>query len=163
VLAFFSLVPLILLANWLVVLAATAIALKVGRRNPTASRWILAFVLVPSILWWIVFHSFAGVTKEMAFDMEWSYGGPSRGYTARQHIVLRFKSHPNHFVGIFSEDLGGYLETLPSRDVTVVFDVTTDFGRTRGFHQTQVGDRRSWSHLGGYAGSRGDSDPSPWP
>ena len=162
-LAFFSLVPLIVLANGLVVLVATAIAVRVGRRNRAASKRILAVVLVPSLIWWIAFISFAGVTREMGFDMEWSYGGPSQGHSSRQHVVLRFKSHPNHYVGIFSADLGGYLETLPSRDVRVVFEVTTDFGRTRGFHETQVGDRRSWIHLGGYAGVSGSSDPSPWP
>ena len=162
-LAFFSLVPLLVLANGLVVLVATAIVVKVRRRNRAASKLILGVVLIPSLAWWIAFVSFTGVTREMAFDMDWSYGGSAQGYPAGQHIVLRFKSHPNHYVGIFSEDLGGYLETLPSRDVRVVFEVTTDFGRTRGFHEIQVGDKRSWSQLSGYAGVRGCSDPSPWP
>ena len=160
---FFNLVTLIVLANGLVVLMAIAIAVRVGRRNRAASKWILAVVMVSSLIWWIAFCSFTGVTREMAFDMEWSYGGPSQGHSSRQHVVLRFKSHPNHYVGIFSEDLGGYLETLPSRDVRVVFEVTTDFGRMRGFHETQIGGKQSWTQLGGYAGVSGSSDPSPWP
>lgn len=162
-LAYFSLVPLILIANLLVGLVAAAIAGGIARRNRTASRWILTVVLVLSLGWWLAFSLFTGVTREMAFDMEWSYGLPDRGYIARHHIVLRFKSHPDHFVGMFSDDLGAYLETLPSRDVRVVFEVTTDFGRTRGFHQTQIGDRRSWSHVGGYAGSKAGATSSPWP
>lgn len=33
-----------------------------------------------------------------------------------------------------------YLESLPSREVEAVFEVTLDFGRTRGFRLVRVGD-----------------------
>lgn len=95
--------------------------------------------------------------------MEWSFGDPDNGHPGADHIVLRFRSHPNHSVGFFSKDLGKYLETLPSRDVRVVFEVTLDCGRTRGFREVRIGVLRSWDTVGGYAAVRGNSEPSPWP
>ncbi len=164
VLAYVNVMPYLVIVNLIAVAAVLFIVAKV--RNPyrrTAKAIAMAFVVV-SITWWISVPLFTGVKRDMAFDMVWSYGENSEGHPDPEHIVLSYKSQPNHFIGIYSRDLGKYLETLPSRDVRVVFQVTLDFGSTRGFHEIQIGDLRSWNSHGGYTGSRGlSSEPTPWP
>jgi len=148
----------VMIAGTILVLARTVAK---GSRTTATSLVTLAFV--PSNAFWIAFALFTGVKREMAFDMGWSYGENSSSYPDADHIVLRFKSYPNQVVGIYSRNLGKYLETLPSHDVRVIFEVTLDFGKTRGFHEIQIGEVRSWDSVGGYAGADGFSEPSPWP
>jgi hypothetical protein len=163
VLAYVDLTPYLFCGNVVVVAWILALAAVVARRSRAAAITLTSLVLVPSVAFWIAFALFTGVKREMAFDMEWSYGEKSQSYPDADNIVLRFKSHPNHEVGIYSRNLGKYLETLPSPDVRVVFQVTLDFGRTRGFHAVQIGELRSWDSVNGYAGVCGNSEPSPWP
>lgn len=163
VFAYVDLTPYLVCGNIVVVAVVLAIAAAVANRTRAGAITLASLVLVPSLGFWIAFALFTGVKREMAFDMEWSYGEKSQSYPDVDHIVLRFKSHPNHYIGIYSRDLGNYLESLPSRDVRVIFEVTLDFGRTRGFHEVQIGELRSWDSVNGYAGVRGNSEPSPWP
>lgn len=159
--AYSSMVPIWLVGNLLLIAIAFAVATSV--RNRRLGFAVAAVVIVPSVVFWGAFPFVTGVQRQMTFDMEWSYGEKCESYPDADYIILRFKTHPNHYVGIVSRDLGKYLETLPSRDVRVVFDVTLDFGRTRGFHEVQIGELRSWNSLGGVAGVNGSSEPSPWP
>jgi hypothetical protein len=159
--AFFSLVPLYLLGNLLLIAVTVGIAAAI--RNRQLGRILLAIVIVPSLAYWAVFPFVTDVHRQMGFDMEWSYGKKWESYPDADYIVLRFKSYPNNTVGIVSKDLGKYLRTLPSHDVRVVFDVTLDFGRTRGFNPVQIGELRSWNSLDGDAGVEGNSEKSPWP
>ena len=159
--AYVSLVPIYLLGNLLLIAVAAGVAATMRNRHLGVA--LVAVVFVPSAVYWVAFPFVTGVQRQMAFEMEWSYGEKWESYPDADHIILRFKSHPNHYVGIVSRDLGRYLETFPSGNVRVVFDVTLDFGRTRGFRETQIGELRSWNSLNGYAGVRGNSEPSPWP
>jgi hypothetical protein len=159
--AYVSQLPILLLGNLLLI--AVAVGIGVLMQNRRHGIVVAAIAVVPSAAFWVAFLFCTGVQRQMAFDMDWSYGEKWKSYPDADYIVLRFKSQPHHFVGIVSRDLGRYLETLPSRDVRVVFDVTLDFGRTRGFHEVQIGKLQSWNSLNGCAGVRGNSDPSPWP
>lgn len=127
-----------------------------------AGRVLAVTVLTVAVSFWVIFPFVTGVERVIAHDMQWSCRDPSDEFPGADHIRLTFKSHPDHFIGIYSRDLGDYLETLPSKDVRVRFRVTQDFGKARGFSAVQIGDRRQWDAQWSYAGSDGAKD-SPWP
>ena len=112
---------------------------------------------------WVFFALNVGVERRESFEMTWKYADPSPRQPNSKHIVLNFVDFPNHYIGIWSSDLGPYLETLPSKRVRVVFVVTRDFGSVRGYQEVQIGELRKWNSSGGYGGRSGDASlPSPW-
>ncbi len=152
----------------LVVVVFVAVLLA---RLPIFNEWASPFAIFTcvfytcilySIAFLIIIANFTGVESEMTFDMEWSLGEPVDYLPECDHIVLQFKDHPSYAVGIYSTNLAEYLKTLPGDDVRVTFAVTRDFGRTRGFYETRIGDLTRWNIGGGYYSSRGDGSESPF-
>lgn len=164
-LAYFSLTPLYIIANAIVVMCALVLAgLEARRREGRAFALGLSLlVVIPSVAYWSAFALWTDFKREMTFNMTWSVAKASTSYPNADHILLRFESFPNHFIGIYSTDLRTYLETLPSNDIEVTFVVTTDFGRTRGYNPIRIGELTSWNASGGYGGTAGGNLPSPWP
>jgi hypothetical protein len=109
--AYVSLVPVYLVGNVLLIAVAVGIAATI--RNRRLGIALAAVVIVPSVAYWVAFPFVTGVQRQMTFDMEWSYGEKWDGYPDADYLILRFNTHPNHYVGIVSRDLGRYLETLP--------------------------------------------------
>jgi len=116
--------------------------------------------------------------------MTWRYGDPAKEWPSAKHVILTFVEHPDHYIGIYSSDLGDYLETLPSRRVRVVFEVSPVFGgmdgadwisplkildlvigRLRGniwYHEVQIGNLTHWRSDFSYGGHNGNLESSPW-
>jgi len=104
------------------------------------------------------------VTTLEPFEMTWRYE-PFPKRPDLKHIILTFVDFPNYYIGIYSSDLGRYLESLPADHVTVVFEVTRDLGGVRGYQEVQIGDLRKWHEGGGHGGRKGNynpNDPTPW-
>lgn len=162
--AYIDIRPLIGCGNVLLILFAVGIATFIASslRRPKLAWSLLGGILVTSIAFWVSMTLFTNVRREQTVDMTWEYGRAEAIYPAAENIVLRFKRDPNQYVGIVSKDLGPYLETLPSREVTVTFNVTRDFGRVRGFMETKIGQRTTWQSSWGYAGSTGNATVSPF-
>lgn len=142
-----------------------------GRRNwvfrdrplPYVKRNIGFVSVAVLVLLALIYATNVDVERHESFEMTWSYEEGSAQNPQARHIILRFVDYPNHYVGIWSSDLGNYLEKLPSNRVRVVFQVTRDFGKVRGFQEIQIGDLKGWHSSGGHAGRTGDaSAPSPW-
>lgn len=108
---------------------------------------------------------FVNKTEHRTYPMTWSYGEPSERHSTLKHIVLTFVDYPNYYVGIWSSDLHLYLERLPTKEMPVVFRVTTDFGNVRAYQEIQIGELKKWDESGGHGGRIGNYDPkekSPW-
>jgi hypothetical protein len=159
VLAYISLVPFWIAGTIALVMLFVAIAY--WSRSQFAVV-LAAIVLFAAASFWAAFPFLTGVERVVAHDMQWSYREPADEYPGADHILLTFTAYPDHHIGIYSKDLGDYLETLPSNDVRVQLRVTLGFGRTRGFHETQIGELKQWDTKWSYAGSSG-SGRSPWP
>jgi hypothetical protein len=123
--------------------------------------WIVTGTLSALLLIsWIAVN----VTTLEPFEMTWRYE-PLQNRPDLQHIVLTFVEYPNYHVGVYSADLGRYLESLPDDRVTVVFEVTRDLGKVRGYQEVQIGELSSWHEAGGHGGRSGNYDPAaptPW-
>jgi hypothetical protein len=128
--------------------------------------------------------TFAGANRRVVRTMTWYYAESSPQWPSSKHIVLTFVDYPHHFIGVYSPDLGTYLESLPGRQVQVVFEVSPVFGgmhgrdwinpakllelevgRLRGnlwHHTVQFGQRTYWHSDFSYSGREGNTKGSPW-
>ena len=125
-----------------------------------------------------------GANRQVPHEMIWEYGEPAKEWPAAKHVVLTFAEYPDYYIGIYSSDLGNYLETLPSHRVRVVFEVSPVFGGMHGadwmnplkvldlavgylrgnvwYHEVRIGDLTKWHSDFSYGGHQGNPGPSPW-
>ena len=115
------------------------------------------FILTQFPIW----KGFVGVEKYTTFKMKWSYAEASPVHPDSKHIILRFVKYPNDQIGIYSKDLGPYLESLSGEVVNVEFRTTWDFGKLRGYRQTKIGSLTQWHSSWGYGGVSSNNFLSP--
>jgi hypothetical protein len=77
-------------------------------------------------------------------------------------VVLTFVDFPGHHIGKYSDELAQYLREKGEEKVKVVFEVSSDYGKVRGVHETDIGGLRHWRSESGYATSSGSPKESPW-
>jgi hypothetical protein len=123
---------------------------------------LIGLVAYVSLFWFVFYGPFVGVDRSMTFPMSWRMGEPGFQGSKQAHVILEFRDYPGHRIGIFSDDVASYLRRLGSEKVDVTFDVTTDWGKTRGFHEIKIGGFTSWRDEGGYY-QVGGPGPSPFP
>lgn len=148
--AYVSMLPFFGCFNLIVIGGVATFALVLAFKS---GKWKAAWLAVSSVvfisvLWWASVFLFTGVKHQVAHDMTWSYGPNEQGRPGDEHIILRYKKDPRQHVGIISKDLAQYLESRHSPDVRVIFEITTDFGRMRGYRVIQIGERRAWLETG---------------
>lgn len=105
------------------------------------------------------------VRRNEAHEMTWHYGKPGKEWPDSKHIILTHLSHPNYSEGIYSPDLSGYLESLSSNRLCVVFEVTYDaVGETIGYNMIEIGKLTRWKSDSSYTNHRGAGRAvsSPW-
>ncbi len=155
-----------ILMGWGAIPLAFGIWARKGWERPTIAGKIKKHIAILTILYFFgtytAWTSSVGVEETVVHEMTWEYGETLKDRPDCKHIVLRFVKWPNHHVGIYSKDLGVYLESLKSNRVPVTFRVTRDWGDVRGYNQTKIGELTSWNSEGGYGGREGDYHPSPW-
>lgn len=76
--------------------------------------------------------TFVPANYHVVHNMTWRYAEPAAQYPASKHIVLTFEKYPNEYIGIYSPDLGRYLESLPDHRVEVLFEVSPVLGGMHG-------------------------------
>lgn len=137
-------------------------------------------ILVVAFTAWVA----AGANRRVVHEMTWRYGEPAKEWPSAKHVILTFGEYPDHSIGIYSSDLGAYLESLPSVRVRVVFEVSPVLGgmhgadwinpmkilnlvigRLRGniwYHEVRIGNLTRWCSDFSYGGHEGNYAPSPW-
>jgi len=68
------------------------------------------FIITQITIW----KGFIGIEKNTTFEMAWSYAEISPSWPDSKHIILKVVKYPNHQIGIYSNNLGDYLESLPT-------------------------------------------------
>ena len=100
--------------------------------------------------------------RTLTYEMVWDYGPPAEQCRGTKHILLRFVDFPSDMIGICSQDLGNYLESLASNKVPVTFEVTYDLRSVRGFREVKIGTLTRWNEVWSYNQSQGERKRSPW-
>jgi len=96
------------------------------------------------------------------YMMTWKIKASPTNGMKQSEIVLSFVDFPGHYIGEYSNELAAYLHDKGEQPVKVVFEVTSDYGNVRGFHETEIAGLHEWESESGYAGSSGSPARSPW-
>lgn len=105
---------------------------------------------------------FIGQEETREYMMTWDIKPSPSGETKESEVVLSFVDFPGHYIGVYSEELATYLRDKGDPRAKAVLLVTSDYGRVRGFHETEIAGLREWKSAGGYAGTAGSPSRSPW-
>lgn len=108
------------------------------------------------------FGPFLDQKKIRDYKMTWEIKPSELKGIKESEVVLSFVDFPGNVVGEYSDVLAAYLREKNQRVVDVVFLVTYDYGKVRGFSVVEIEGLREWKSVWGYSGLRGDVKGSPW-
>jgi hypothetical protein len=156
-----SLVPYLVLGN----IALVAIIFIIARTGRSRAFSLLARgAVIVSVIWWIYFYSVTDVKTRATVPMTWEIDPPHNAHPElkEKHVRLYFQTNPNKSIGVYSDQVANYLQSLPTKEVNVAFDVIKDFGHLRALHEVQIGELKSWDGPSNYSYFRsagGGPDP----
>lgn len=146
-------IGLSLLACWLA---------KTGFKKWKVSLWS---ALIFSALFTLLLTGvgpFVDQKQTREYSMTWEIKpAPSNGMKESE-VVLSFVDFPGCYIGVYSDVLATHLRQQGDRKVKVVFEVTSDYGKARGFQVSEIAGLREWKPEWGYSGASGSQKKSPW-
>ena len=119
----------------------------------------LAFIVVFTVFF-TGYGPFVGQKKAREFRMTWRINEHPLGGRTQEEVVLFFVGYPGSCLGEYSDELAAHLREKGEDEVKVLFEVTSDYGKVRGFHMTEVAGLARWASESAYSSSSGG--PSPW-
>ncbi|MFM1767988.1 MAG: hypothetical protein RJA22_517 [Verrucomicrobiota bacterium] len=153
-LAFIDLRPWVLLgAVPLAALLAVGLAVVARRRWPRVRVAAVAALGTAALLGFLFYGPWVGQTEEQVRRMTWQVERGREGF-AQAEVILAFVDEPGRMVGEFSDELAAHLARRGEAEVTVVLEVTRDYGQERGFRLKEVAGLRAWRSEWGYSGWR---------
>ena len=112
-------------------------------------------------LLWTGIGPFIDEKETREYMMTWEIKEDPTNGMKQSEIVLSF-DFPGHFIGEYSNELAAYLSDKGEQPVKVVFEVTSDYGKVRGFLETEIAGLHEWESEWRYSGSSGYPRKSPW-
>ncbi|MDB3941820.1 hypothetical protein N9406_12760, partial [Verrucomicrobiales bacterium] len=96
------------------------------------------------------------------YQMTWEIQPPPSKELGQTVVVLSFAEFPGHFVSHHSDELAGHLQAVGKDKVPVVFEITRNYGRMKGYSEIEIAGLKTWSSQLSSSGTRGDPEKSPW-
>jgi hypothetical protein len=139
------------------------ILFAIAQRIPNAKVkiWLKMIGILAGPVFFLFVAIFSGWKREKTYDVEWLTGRPAAQYLGydqpvagnvfvtnpltktREDLVVLKRSFGNNnecYESLASTALAHYLESLPSHNVKVRYEVTYDFFAVRGYHIESIGD-----------------------
>ena len=185
-LAYIDTRPLIFVAGWLLVLLLWLVARKIrGYRGPMLLSAMAIHLGYGGLFILLAtgWGPFVDQKEVRTMPMQWQIreespteagrirmagmAGMAEENASDPQVILKFVSHPNHRLNMFSKDLASHLQGLEQDTIPVTFEVTRDYGRMRGFSTLDIAGLKQWdTSQSFYEVSDGGSDESensdPW-
>ena len=165
VLAYIDVRPLLFLAGLSTFILFTILGCRVMRSTVGKGKAVFIAVVIFTGLFCFFLTGFGPFVDQIAtreYMMTWEVKPPPTHGTHESEVILSFVDFPNHYIGQYSDQLAEHLRAEGKQPVKVVFEVVTDFGKVRGFSETEIAGLKVWRSDGGFAGSRGEPSESPW-
>ena len=109
-----------------------------------------------------LYGPFIGQIEKREYMMTWIIKPTSSNGMKESEIFLSFVDYPSYFIGGYSDEMADHLEKNGGEKVKVVFEVTLDYGKVRGYHEIEIAGLKNWQWIDGYGGSSGSPKQSPW-
>jgi hypothetical protein len=139
----FDLRPILFLAALpvLLILAWVIRRLKYPDK-PYAPIFGAAFLTFIILFWLFLAGPFVGKTTYRTFPMNWSIETQSveesTAFAGETNVALNFVADPNQGVGYYSSEIADYLRKNGRNPVDVTFEITSDYGKVRGFDAMRI-------------------------
>ena len=69
---------------------------------------------------------------------------------------------PEYYIGYHSSDLADHIKKNGKEEVKALIEITSDYGKVRGYSVLEIAGAKSWSKELSYGGSSGSPQRSPW-
>jgi hypothetical protein len=105
---------------------------------------ICGAILLPFIVlfWLFLVGPSIGKTTYKSFPMKWSIvtqsAEESAAFAAETNVTLNFVADPNQGIAYKSSEIADYLRKNGKNPVDVTFEVTSDYGKVRGFDAMRI-------------------------
>ena len=96
------------------------------------------------------------------YRMSWEIQPPRSDKVTQPEVVLSFVDFPGNYIRHYSDELARHLRAGVKEEVNVVFRVTSDYGKVRGYHAVEIAGLMGWRSEGSSGGTWGDPEKSPW-
>jgi len=94
--------------------------------------------------------------------MTWEIKPNQASRNNESEVVLSFVDYPGHYVGIYSNEVADHLRHRGEPRVSVLFEITSDYGKVRGTREIEIAGLRDWKSVDGYSAATGSPARSPW-
>ena len=77
-------------------------------------------------------------------------------------VIFSFIEFPEYFIGYHSHELAGHLKKNGKEEIKALIEITSDYGKVRGYSVLEIAGRKSWPNEWSFGGSSGSPQRSPW-
>jgi hypothetical protein len=109
-----------------------------------------------------LYGPFIGQTETREHIMTWKIEPTRTKGINEPKVILSFVEFPSYFIGGYSDEIATHLKKNGEEKVNVVFEITSDYGKVRGYRETEIAGLKSWRWIDDFGGSSGSPERSPW-
>jgi hypothetical protein len=102
---------------------------------PIFGAIFLTFIVV---FWLFLAGPSIGKTTYKTFPMNWSIVTQSAAFAGETNVTLNFVADPNQGIAYNSSEIADYLRKSGRNPVDVTFEITSDYGKVRGFDAMRI-------------------------
>ena len=155
-------IPIVILLTFL----GCAIVKSRVRRWKASTGTLTLYVLLFAFF---LYGPFIGQTKTREYMMSWEIKSPQLHGEANQgtqinapEVIFSFIEFPEHFIGYHSHELAGHLKKNGKEEIKALIEITSDYGKVRGYSVLEIAGAKSWPNEWSFGGSSGSPQRSPW-
>jgi hypothetical protein len=139
----FDLRPILFLAALPVLLILTWVIRRFKFPHKPYAPIFGAIFLTFIVVFWLFFAGpFIGKTAYKTFPMNWSIvtqsAHESAAFAGETNVTLNFVADPNQGIAYKSSEIADYLRKSGKNPVDVTFEITSDYGKVRGFDAMRI-------------------------
>ena len=163
IIAYIDIRPFLFAIGLLVVISLAIIGCWIA--NAKIAKWrvtLFATATFAGPFGFLFYGPFIGQTEKREHIMTWTIEPTSTNGINESKVVLTFVKFPNYFIGGYSDEVTAHLKKNGEDKVSVIFEITSDYGKVRGYRETEITGLKSWRLIDGFSGISGTPKKSPW-
>lgn len=164
-LAYFDLRPVLYLGGLPVCVGLAVLVARIVRLK-MATGWVVAMASLLFTASFVFFLTelgpFIGQKVTRDFQMRWEIKPAQTNGLKEPEVVLHFQDYPGHYLGEHSRELAEHLRGQQEKLVQGRLVITTDYGKTRGIHLSEIAGLSGWKSEWGYSAVSGSPSRAPW-
>jgi hypothetical protein len=163
ILAYIDLRPFLFVIGLPVVILLALLGCWIAKAR--IAKWRVALFTTATfagLFGFFLYGPFIGQTETREHIMTWAIEPTPSNRINETKVILSFVEFPDYFIGGYSDEIAAHLKKNGENKVNVIFEITSDYGKVRGYSATEIAGLKSWRWINGLGGSSGSPEKSPW-